>query len=161
MKRFCSYCGDTPAQLVQRTIRGGSLQFVWQCQQCGSAVGNAVSRAQAVELMGTADLPLFDECTRASYAAQQARLRQEEQAQRQHEGQAIYAQYLASPEWAAIRSKVMRRAAGVCEGCADAEPNEVHHLTYENVGAEFMFELVALCGPCHRRIHDDGAGGGQ
>lgn len=65
----------------------------------------------------------------------------------------LYRDYLRSHEWAMLRAKVMRRAQHCCEGCGDTRPTEVHHLTYENVTREFLFELVALCTECHERLH--------
>ena len=67
--------------------------------------------------------------------------------------QRSHADYLASREWAERRSLVMDRATGLCEGCRKARATEVHHLSYRNWGSEFLFELVALCGDCHDRIH--------
>lgn len=64
-----------------------------------------------------------------------------------------YTEYLQSQEWWDRRNKVMERACGLCEGCRQREPVEVHHLTYEHVTQEFLWELVALCAPCHERIH--------
>ena len=29
---------------------------------------------------------------------------------------------------------------------------QVHHKHYENLGEEFMFDLLALCEPCHVRL---------
>lgn len=66
----------------------------------------------------------------------------------------LYADYLKSAEWATRREKVMQRAGGVCEGCRCRPATEVHHLTYEHVTREFLFELVAICGDCHARLHD-------
>lgn len=66
---------------------------------------------------------------------------------------ALYAEYLKSTEWAARRDKVMARSGGVCEGCREQAATEVHHLTYEHVTQEFLFELVAICGDCHARFH--------
>lgn len=71
-----------------------------------------------------------------------------------------YAAYLRSAAWSAIRAKVIRRAKGLCEGCGEARASDVHHLTYAHVGAEFLFELVALCRACHVRWHGWGKGGG-
>lgn len=65
-----------------------------------------------------------------------------------------YADYLRSREWAERREKVMQRARGLCEGCRVRPATEVHHLTYEHVTREFLFELVAICGDCHARLHD-------
>lgn len=47
----------------------------------------------------------------------------------------------------------MQRAAHVCEGCRTARATEVHHLTYEHCGDEFLWELVAICRSCHERYH--------
>lgn len=66
---------------------------------------------------------------------------------------ALYADYLKSDEWAARREKVMQRAGGICEGCRQRPATEVHHLSYEHVTQEFLFELVAMCGGCHARWH--------
>lgn len=66
---------------------------------------------------------------------------------------AMYESYLKSQEWADRRSKVMERAGHRCEGCRNALATEVHHLSYEHVTQEFLFELVAMCGDCHARWH--------
>lgn len=65
----------------------------------------------------------------------------------------LYRDYLRSHEWAMKRAKVMRRANHRCEGCGDSPATDVHHLSYEHVTQEFLFELVALCAGCHERIH--------
>jgi 5-methylcytosine-specific restriction endonuclease McrA len=52
------------------------------------------------------------------------------------------------------RSKVgSRDSRGVCEGCREQPASEVHHLTYEHVGEEFLWELEAVCDDCHSRVH--------
>jgi hypothetical protein len=30
----------------------------------------------------------------------------------------------------------------------------VHHVTYKNMGNEFLWELRAICAVCHERVHD-------
>ena len=66
---------------------------------------------------------------------------------------AEYDAYLASPEWAARRDLVLDRAGGICEGCRCARATQAHHRNYDHVGDEFLFELVAVCDACHRRLH--------
>lgn len=70
-----------------------------------------------------------------------------------------YSEYLASTQWAKRRRAIFARANGKCEGCGEGGAEEVHHLTYEHVGAEFLFELVAVCRKCHERLHADDEGG--
>lgn len=70
---------------------------------------------------------------------------------------ANYAEYLNSPEWKALRSSVMERCEGICEGCRQKTAEDVHHLTYQHIGREFLFELVGLCRSCHTRWHEDQA----
>jgi hypothetical protein len=64
-----------------------------------------------------------------------------------------YRKYLKSEAWKAKREKVLDRANNWCEGCRERPAEEVHHLTYEHRFYEFLFELVALCPPCHSLIH--------
>jgi hypothetical protein len=66
---------------------------------------------------------------------------------------AWYNDYLNSDDWRAKRRLVMDRCGGLCEGCRNSTVTEIHHLTYEHVGAEFLYELVGLCGDCHLRAH--------
>jgi 5-methylcytosine-specific restriction endonuclease McrA len=65
----------------------------------------------------------------------------------------LYENHLSSIEWAKKRRGVLKRSNGVCEGCGESAPEHVHHLTYEHLGDEFLFELVAICAACHQRIH--------
>ncbi len=66
---------------------------------------------------------------------------------------AWYDQYLQSPEWQARRRLVLRRAGGKCEGCRIRRAVQAHHLTYDRVGREMLFDLVAVCAECHNQIH--------
>jgi hypothetical protein len=36
-------------------------------------------------------------------------------------------------------------------GCTK-NATEVHHLSYRHIGNEPLFDLVSVCGPCHRAI---------
>jgi hypothetical protein len=62
--------------------------------------------------------------------------------------------YLKSDAWKLKRRKVRDRCGGVCEGCRDHPVTQVHHLTYEHVGNELLYELVGLCDACHERAHE-------
>jgi hypothetical protein len=64
-----------------------------------------------------------------------------------------YPSYLKTDKWANIRDKIMARAGGVCEGCLERPATQVHHATYNNIYDELAFQLVALCRPCHEKVH--------
>jgi hypothetical protein len=64
-----------------------------------------------------------------------------------------YATYLLSPEWQRRRAERVRFAGGRCELCFGIGRIEVHHRTYERVGAELLTDLIALCEGCHERFH--------
>jgi 5-methylcytosine-specific restriction endonuclease McrA len=102
-------------------------------------------------------LPAFDEQLRAAWSKA---LEKSAERIRNADDSAFwnaYGEYLSSPEWKEKRRKVFARASGVCEGCGESEPTQVHHISYEHVGAEFLFELVAVCDACHERLHPEQA----
>lgn len=52
--------------------------------------------------------------------------------------------------WHYIRQKVLDRDKQ-CTKCGETKKLHVHHLTYENEGAERMDDLVTLCQSCHAK----------
>jgi 5-methylcytosine-specific restriction endonuclease McrA len=71
------------------------------------------------------------------------------------DGRRAYRGYLSSDPWQDKREKVMKRAGRLCEGCRANRATEVHHLHYDDPrGEELLFNLVALCGDCHGKIHE-------
>lgn len=61
----------------------------------------------------------------------------------------LYNEYLASPEWASKRLRVRARDYGRCQLCNSDRFLDIHHLTYNRVGDEALFDLVTLCRNCH------------
>lgn len=155
------YCDHRQSEktLTRRTIKDGRVQVYWQCQRCGGTVGGPVGRA---EVGGPVDqLPAFDLERAARWRARkEAAITKIVMTTLNDPGKpsSDYQAYLASTRWAAKREAVMRRCGGVCEGCGEATATEVHHLSYDHVYDEFLWELVAVCAECHRRAHyQDGA----
>ncbi len=66
-----------------------------------------------------------------------------------------YAEYLRSQEWRKRRETIIRQRGKKCERCGTGRYTtvQVHHLTYERVGAENDDDLVLLCRNCHRQLH--------
>lgn len=142
-------------------VNGGNAPcFNWFCGDCGLKLGPNIPRVLA-EKYGVVDpakatLDSLASRTHAYVADRERQLNalKSAAAERcQPENRRKYAEDLQTPEWRELRARVLDRARGVCEGCLDAPASQVHHLTYDHKGAEFAFELRALCDACHERIH--------
>jgi restriction endonuclease Mrr len=65
-----------------------------------------------------------------------------------------YRLYLRTPEWRRTRAAALLRAGNACSlDVTHTELLEVHHRTYERLGAELVTDLVALCHSCHELHH--------
>lgn len=150
LRQACGRCESTGLHvLTRRWISNGAIQYVYQCSHCGGASRNPVSKDRIRDVK---KLPDFDLSIAEAYAGKHA-------ADRAAERQAWFAEhdaYLQSNEWKKRRRLVMERAGGICEGCRSAKAVHVHHLTYAHWKRELLWELVAVCVPCHEAAHDEG-----
>jgi hypothetical protein len=154
-------CDHPHSELRERTIARGGKQCVKQCLRCGAVVSNPIKREIAIAENGGDPLALFDEeiitTWRAATEIAADKIRNAGDA----DFWRAYDEYLDGPVWREKRKKVFVRSGGVCEGCRDAPAAQVHHLTYAHVGDEFLFELVAVCIDCHKKLHSEAAPGAQ
>ena len=149
-------CDHATTALRRRVVKGGGIQYVHQCLRCGESRNQPIAKAKAIEACGGVEPPPFDDHLREEW--EQRRSEAAEVIKEKFSREAFFADYgpyLKSPAWVRRRSLVLRRAHGICEGCGERQPTQVHHLTYRHVGAEFLFELAALCDQCHERIHEE------
>lgn len=65
----------------------------------------------------------------------------------------LYQQYLNSKEWERKKKEVLFRDDYFCQLCGEVENLNVHHLTYNRVGDEALFDLVTFCRNCHLIEH--------
>lgn len=133
---------DSSKTVCGRTLKSiGGREVSWRadCRSCANGIESRLRRAE-----------------RQVEWDKEAGEREAKRKAEREEWMRNYSTYLASPQWKALRLKVMKRANGLCEGCGDAPAVQVHHLSYANVGREFLFELVAVCVACHERAHDGG-----
>ncbi len=63
--------------------------------------------------------------------------------------------YYRTPQWQDFKERVFRRDGYRCQACLQADATQVHHLTYDNWRNERMWQLVAVCLPCHERITEE------
>jgi hypothetical protein len=64
-----------------------------------------------------------------------------------------YAAYLRSQAWAHRKAEALERAGRRCQVCGHDRRLDVHHNTYERIGAELPGDLVVLCALCHTMYH--------
>lgn len=64
-----------------------------------------------------------------------------------------YYSYIQTEAWREQRMKILRRDNFQCVCCGTAKNLHVHHITYENLGAEEEGDLVTLCSSCHANVH--------
>lgn len=147
-------CGHKSSEVRLFKDAGGALHYKHQCVVCGSSTGgNSISKATAAKIKPLDEIKPWDHTREQLFSsAAEAAISSTSEAE-SAEWWARYNEYLNSPEWKMRRALVMNRANGICEGCLSRPAEQVHHKTYEHVTEEFMWELVAICEPCHERIH--------
>lgn len=148
-------CAHAKLEARVWTLSNGTKQIIMQCLCCGDKIGGAIARAkftpEQLSSMPPLDLVLIEK-TRAERAVRNAAHRDKREKQRIEHTQAYY-EYLRSPEWRARRSLVMKRDNNLCQGCLVAPATLVHHKNYRHIFDEVLYDLVALCDPCHKKIH--------
>lgn len=140
---------------------GGSMVYKRYCYDCGCCLSQAIAHRDA-QAEGIHDIEIGKiQSISNHYSTQRDNVLKgilSASAERAQPGKRVeYDDYLRSPEWKRKASLIMQRANHRCEGCLSRPATQVHHLTYAHMHNEFAFELVALCAPCHQRIHQSEA----
>jgi hypothetical protein len=65
-----------------------------------------------------------------------------------------YEAYLLTDAWRKKRNAVFERDKYICQACLVNRAVSAHHLTYDNLFNEPLFDLVSICKPCHDAIHE-------
>jgi hypothetical protein len=160
-------CKHSPERQEFRrgTNKSGGPIFQMQCLDCGQRIGSLIKRPPNAEQLNELDEAIHDAYNVAQkekkdkidqkYVEIQLRRWNANEKGGEYYTQAREA-YMNSPAWKNLRQLVMERAQNLCEGCRKKTASEVHHLSYEHLRHEFLFELVALCRDCHTRYHAKG-----
>jgi len=154
-------CSHSNRELIKAKIKNGNFQIKLACLNCGESLGNPLKREAEHESLPEHDL---DEI-RSNYYMERFELEKEKiiyHSKKQNNYQSNwwreYKIYLNSKEWKEKRSLKLKEKNFQCEGCGKDEATEVHHISYENVPYEMLFELRALCSFCHDMMHLDKEG---
>lgn len=143
----CKRQSHNNAELRQRLNHAGAVTIGWQCLECGC--WKAVKRS-AVSAPGS--LPPFDPGIATRMQEARRLLWEEEKTEKIRGWWERYDRYLKSERWKKKRVAVLARDGKVCRACLVREASQAHHLSYEHVGDEPLFDLVAVCSECHDRI---------
>jgi len=148
-------CDHSSTTLTRKHSSNGVVRFVRQCDRCGADKGVVPKQSLSEAERGSA--PDFDRARESAWMKarweRHGQLVEQADAVEKRDWDGWYEEYRKSPEWRAKVKKVMRRAHGKCEGCAEAGAVDAHHITYDRVGGEMLFDLVAICRKCHEQVH--------
>lgn len=158
-----AHCNHPTWSKTFKFDNGGARRFLWQCHTCGDEQGmpkGHPDRATALDQYDPNLCEIWYKPIRDAWEQWRDKNKerlpalltpeQREEANRRWWRQ--YNGYLETPEWARRRAKVFERAGRLCEACRDAPATEVHHLTYDHVFDEPLFDLAAVCHDCHETI---------
>ena len=147
-------CPHAQREMRYSIVSNGVKQYREQCLDCGE-LSNFVKKSDPRVMLAT-DIQPVDEALRAQKRQEHwERLRQEQvarQEQYQHAWWQSYNAYLATPLWQQKRQLALKRDAFLCQACRMNKATQVHHLSYDHLGDEPLFELTSICKPCHDRL---------
>lgn len=133
--------------------RNAKQQAVWlQCLICGTAVGKAI-KLSTFAPSELCSLGMWDATLAQQRSAQERQAYESKKQEKDAGWWDWYNEYLNSPAWKAKSEAVLIRDGRWCQGCREKPATQAHHLSYEHVGKEFLFELIAVCRECHARAH--------
>lgn len=66
----------------------------------------------------------------------------------------VQSAYLWTREWRSTRRAKLDDVGYRCRVCKQSKDLQVHHLTYDHVGHEWLEELIVLCRGCHQSVHE-------
>jgi hypothetical protein len=151
-------CDCTKTEIRYRTRNNGAEAYVIQCLTCGREMRQIKKTDPEVRFL--IERKPFDETLPDAWQRKlrlfgelQTQQRKEKQEEENEAWWRKYSMYLKTPQWKEKRRLVLERDKGICQGCLRNRATQAHHLTYDHVFNEFLFELIAVCDACHRRIH--------
>lgn len=158
-------CCKNPSLIPKRLIiSNGSYQVRNQCNNCGyvspqSLGGFTQIQKDTLPLINVDSREVRQEKIFSFRQATYKKVSDLKEQKRQLEIKEYRDNYLQSPEWKEKRLLVLQRDNWICQACRIAKATDVHHLTYDHIRNEPLFELVAVCRRCHTAIEEMKNGG--
>lgn len=139
----------------KRIIKGGAVNYGLQCQNCGRFEN------KGAKFFGfSPPTAMIDESISIKFKERadkhwqnRIKTQQDERDRAKQQWREYYDWYINSAQWRAKRQEVLERDNYVCCGCRKRKATQVHHLTYDHIGQELLWELVSVCDDCHQVVH--------
>ncbi|MAF43025.1 MAG: hypothetical protein CMI54_02480 [Parcubacteria group bacterium] len=151
-------CKHEITELKKRINSNKAECFLYQCLNCGKGLDTV--KKYTISQLERDSVKLFDYSLIEANDKKRQNAWKEyhdekdlEQQSKNQEWWKSYNEYLQTPKWKAKRLSVLNRDNYICQGCLKNQAKQAHHLTYDHVGDELLFELVSICEECHIRIH--------
>lgn len=126
-----------------------------QCLKCGRRVKFSRKDLWLPNQGDEANLPEFDKDFERKLYDSEIQKRNDSRIAKFRQKHREYEIYICtSPEWRNRREKVLKRAGYICECCLDKKASQVHHMNYDSLFNEILWDLKAVCYDCHKKIHD-------
>jgi hypothetical protein len=132
--------------------------YVQQCLDCGKQLSSFIKHDQVDSPNGVK--PFDTELEEGWWRLRRIRANQiaaERRAASLTDMRDQYAVYLKSDDWNEKRLAVLARDGYKCRarfpGCL-GRASQAHHLTYDRIYDEPLFDLVAVCSRCHAHLHN-------
>lgn len=143
-------CEHSNFEIRSLTMSNGGIQYKKQCMTCGEVFSNPLKHSAIFHKESVK--PIDEELKNRRWQTMSDKAK-EISSQRGIEWHTAHENYLQSPEWKSKRLLILHRDNYTCQRCQCSAAEVVHHITYQNLGNEYDYELVSLCHHCHDIIH--------
>jgi hypothetical protein len=152
-----SCCLAPGIEPVKIPMNGGGFQIRKHCNNCGDSFGWALKASDfdlsKLQIRDDNKQIEYREAVRKEVEAFQIFFkeyrRQNYSVENKFPG---YKDYMQSEIWNRKRKLVLERDKYVCQSCLSAKAIQVHHLKYDHVFNEPLFDLISVCIRCHEII---------
>lgn len=145
-------CECLEKELRVKITSNGVKQYKHQCLACGR-VGKNLKTADALNELEGEEPNEVDEGLKRRFFDERGSIKTAQYHEEKRLWWERYNEYLNSDEWKIRRDRVLKRDCYICQACLQRRATQVHHKTYENVGCEPAFDLIAICSTCHEFLH--------
>ena len=153
-------CAHENKSYCWRVLSNGQRRFGIQCLRCGSWYAVSTKKLHP-QILDAPDYDekitnAWDEKIKEYYNFDGVRRQKEFEAKKESFREAL-AEYYQSEEW--IRKRGLRHRLneklfnGLCEMCFGQSATTIHHMTYDRLYNEWIFDLAAICQDCHASLH--------